>query len=915
MPDWVDKLSQHSFCELPMAEPVWWCHPLIYSIGLPKTYPPNIFDCDLRTKAYIFFLIFFDPPENLQGLQHQLLPLRFLIKEGLTKIDHLRQEPHLVLGQFIDDVQDYISSAPQGEKEVLKSNKLKDIQKLGVWRFHFHCSQVNRLHLDIALELPEDNISGFAIRINKIKYLQDGSLDPLYKVMAFDIHKLLHRRNRLKKLNTETTITDSSLIYNDVLASEHCLHLGHHIVDSIENYNELDLTKEFKARIKALSHAEKADLKRNEKVIVRKIISHIRLLSRLIATGGSVRKRTSRQKQAEYHRRLLTKRKRLLPPAQFEDIKELSNDEDGNVLINHAFNFLTGQVDDDFNETLMKRRLGVRPKFPIRTGESDDDYVKSRECLIPASWVADPYQNKLKQDVQIESVILNLDPPVWSSACLSVPTILDLHGSVGNQDAEVKLAIFLLLHVGLSYDKLSQIQFGVPHVFLKGKDIGQFNDAYYKAWIKELDKHQGIYIDSRTFQAFYLLPKETVAYYKSKNFSFTEQCKAAQNFVTIDFPPIVRSALKEWVASNFCSHDLRVNGTGKVFKYWKKLGDKISSYMQDLGVRNSENITLSRLKSTFRSLYIGQAGLSPIYANIIMQHIPSQYRAQHFYTNINVNKLWSEYHKASDMICASIGYNGKIEEQKRTGVGLKVGSRIVPEKDRLLSYFAPFFYTISFVRSTHDYANLWNLYIVYCYRLLQLLTGIRPERDGYPDWGDISFGLNWIRISDKDNVHFYESRIVPFVGVLKQSFEHLAGLQRKIFIRLNFRSKDLLPSFRNQPTKSIFVYCDVEQEEFVPLKKSHFERVESFSTPEHIPNLIRFNYKDNALRHYLSTTLIESGLDQHLIDFIMGHKHFGLEAFGKFSPVGIEKYQNEIGLALDKFVYNPIFVRGLPKLL
>jgi len=73
-----------------------------------------------------------------------------------------------------------------------------------------------------------------------------------------------------------------------------------------------------------------------------------------------------------------------------------------------------------------------------------------------------------------------------------------------------------------------------------------------------------------------------------------------------------------------------------------------------------------------------------------------------------------------------------------------------------------------------------------------------------------------------------------------------------------------------------------------------------------------FNFKANALRHHLFTRLHESNIDLHIIDFIMGHKHFGHEPFGSYSPISTNQYATLAIQSLDEYVVEPVHIPSPP---
>lgn len=238
----------------------------------------------------------------------------------------------------------------------------------------------------------------------------------------------------------------------------------------------------------------------------------------------------------------------------------------------------------------------------------------------------------------------------------------------------------------------------------------------------------------------------------------------------------------------------------------------------------------------------------------------------------------------------------------------RFGSRLVPQTNALSGYFkqlhALFINEVTVPAKHPEKLNIMMLYIL---RLLQLSTGMRPVRDRLPRWSDISLQTRTIRLSDKDNLRFYESRIIPLTTNVFHWLNYYAYMQRKYFIAMNFHLKNLLPPYKDHPTESMFSYIDTERKMILPFTFSNIEKLEQENGLSS-----SFPFKPNALRHHLLTRLNENNVDQHIIDFIMGHKHFGSETFGRFSTISSLQYTRLATQALDEFIVEPLQIPQPP---
>ena len=935
--EWIDRFTKAVATPLPDKQPIYWNNGLIKHLGLPDKWPIDWDEAELQEKAFVFFLESFDPPENLQGLAHQLTPLRYVIlrlADNSMLNNNERDQMSSLLDLFIEQAEDYISIAPKDERNAFVANQLSDIRMLALWRFHFHCSQVVRERIDQALNLANDiqadDKQAKIISVSKIEYLRDGSLDPVYRAIAPELHLLLRRKQRNKGLPSKeptAEINDEAIefeskekkqhdIYVEALSCEHCVHLAHYLLE--KEGREKDLKDKLLAVIRNLSDPKfmktfVSDLPAGAATAVVMISSHIRSVHNLIATLGSYSKRKSRSRSA-YTTRASSHSGRLLPPGRYEEGiggKETTQ----RVAIDNPLDIINGIFDDSNTEGSLHRRYGQRPKVSDEFGEGEDDYKSPETISIPASWLVDPYRNAIKQRAQMESLIIHQEPPIWSSLCLRVETIQQYLQSLSSASEDVSLLASLAFYTGLPEKSMQSMKLGLPTLFeildaTIDIEPGNFSDFATEAESKWTD----IYLNLQRMEYVYLLPKDSISYYSEQSPDFIRNCEPASRVVKISLPEVLQKQLECYLAAH-------VNGSlttpddsfeptsyAKLFKQWKKAASGWTELMADVGRRCHENVTPARIRATFRALFVGQAGLAPLHANLIMNEIPTRYRAQHFYSNINGVLLKQQYHDACQSIQETLRLDTKSQGEISEEVSYvanqenRFGSRLVPEMNALSEYFKELHALfINDVASPAWCPKTWNIMTLYIFRLLQLSTGMRPVRDRLPQWPDISFQTRTIRLSDKDNLRFYESRIIPLATAMFHWLGYFAHLQKKYFIATNFHLKNILPPFRNQPTGDMFSYIDTEHKIIRPSTLNDINRLE-----EENGLASMFPFKPNALRHNLLTRLNENNVDQHIIDFIMGHKHFGGETFGRLSPISSLQYTKLATQALDEFLIEPL---------
>ena len=925
--DWTDILSERSYTEFPRTRPKYWNHPLIKYLELPDIWKATIGEVIVRDKAYFLFLDFFNPPKNLQGIGHLLQPLEYIISEAAEDA-LVAKECKPILDMFLEEVRDYISNADKDERAILFANKLDNITKLGLWRFHFHCSQVDRNKIDSALNLSLEY--GKVTSVSKLEYLRDGFLDEIYCAIAPELHRYLKRRRSLKVSGLlDSTITDHAdiegdVIYIESLDCEHCLHTAHRIISKWSGVKKKYLKKDLKSSLRQISqdNRDKIDLSQYDREtadIIRKVLSSIRAVYRLLSSFGGYNQR-KRSTKPTFETKSTKGKHRLLPPGRYEVVDD-DREDSLPATIEEPLNLIHGLSESGSLVGLFRRKYGCRPKIADDFGEGEDDYKTSNTISVPASWLVDPYRNAIKQKVQAESLILAAEPPAWSTSCLMISTIKEYIRAALEEVPDIQLLSLIALHTGLRDTDLRSIRIGMPPIFEQMSYPQQLEEDEYCDLDIELDgKWLGnIYLEPEESCYVYVLSKKQVGYYDVNKSEFTERCETASRIIRVPLPSVIIPPLREWLELLKQKHGSlspmapeAPSSYLKLFKNWSKVSKGWGELMMHTGSKCDENVSPSRIRDTFRSLYVGQMNMSDLHVNLISNELPMHYRAQHFYGNFPYILLSQQYVEASDTIVLTLGgeaanVSDVQEPANDTKVNreLRLGSRLVPKQDSLKAYFLELHESFSAaVEQREMSADAWNRMTLFALRLLQLTTGIRPARDALPDWGSISFKLNWIRISDKDNLHFFESRFVPMATLLREWLECLRKLQALYTVGLNVRLDSALNTFGSHGKQPVFVYIDIEKKVARPFVFDDIKKLEEGIALSH-----PFNFKANAFRHHLMSRMHEAGLDQTVIDSIMGHKHFGREMFGKFSPVNVPKYAKLAVGYLDRVITAPLCIQ------
>ena len=453
----------------------------------------------------------------------------------------------------------------------------------------------------------------------------------------------------------------------------------------------------------------------------------------------------------------------------------------------------------------------------------------------------------------------------------------------------------LALFSGLSPRDIASIQFDIPECLQEGLSQGiEHLDSNTYQQLISLRDHSPLYLDAEKCLLVYALDSDRVAYFDEQVPEFADACLPGSFLVAIRLPPIVRNALIECDVDELKSH----------FGEWADM-------LAEVGRISSENVTPARLRATFRSLFVGQMGMPELFANLISHNIPIQNRAQHFYANIDLAVLNRCYMEAAVAIQKLLDHHedvANLSEQPPASSKFRTGSRLVPVHDRLRQYFFELHASFSpYLDAGVWDAETWNRLNLFVFRLLQLSLGTRPMRDRLPTWDDVSLKLGWLRVSDKDNLHYFESRLIPLPSLLLAWMKFIKQNQSRAFWHLNLPLALDIGVISTSPCRHAFVFADTESNQLRPFHVDDLSKIESG-----IPFSVPWRWRANALRHHLLTRLLNAGTNQSIIDFIMGHKHSGGEPFGRFSLAHMPTIANQAKEAVDQHVISPLKIPEPP---
>ena len=186
--------------------------------------------------------------------------------------------------------------------------------------------------------------------------------------------------------------------------------------------------------------------------------------------------------------------------------------------------------------------------------------------------------------------------------------------------------------------------------------------------------------------------------------------------------------------------------------------------------------------------------------------------------------------------------------------------------------------------------RVWNAFVAYCYFLMAVTTGRRPQRDPMPSSCNVDAGKSRLFIEDKINRFFYEARVVPLCPTALKTMNQLLGVCRKRFELCKIRgfSSEVPPR--------------------TPFLEDESNRMLVAVSPQEIEALspVAWEGMRNGPRHLLLTMLFRLGLEQPVIDFISGHRSVQREPESAVSPVEWSLVARILEEAIEKHVVVPL---------
>lgn len=302
------------------------------------------------------------------------------------------------------------------------------------------------------------------------------------------------------------------------------------------------------------------------------------------------------------------------------------------------------------------------------------------------------------------------------------------------------------------------------------------------------------------------------------------------------------------------------------------------------------NITLSKITSSFATLYSDRCGLDKLLCIYISGHDYHRlHSAQAYYIHIPHEKLEREYlsafHRANKIIlnnyahCLEHNFLNKlsnpnpplIERLKNTehaestpSTQMKgYGSSIIVKDNYIRMVMQSL---EDRLQNSADVIHKHNLYMCYAFLAFQFNTAMRPRN--YPEltWDDFNERLGTIVIRDKASAKFHELRSVPLT---KRVITLLSNVRKGIDRLRRHIALHHYPSIYSAKQEEIFFFVSGNGR-FVPFDLENLSTILSSV-------ILDYNLPANMPRHYLRNFLYHSGFSHDVVDAIFGHQHNGRE--------------------------------------
>jgi hypothetical protein len=334
----------------------------------------------------------------------------------------------------------------------------------------------------------------------------------------------------------------------------------------------------------------------------------------------------------------------------------------------------------------------------------------------------------------------------------------------------------------------------------------------------------------------------------------------------------------------------------------------ISKFLSKLNAKHGTRLTCKRISDYLYTELARQEGSDIATAMLITGRIDSLGHNQLHYTNLSVDRLNTIYQLTCRDVVPDAIYNNYAQQQRfpERGdmLGCHVGSTYRPTKetvkkltDFLKSEITHWQKALPSVKRIIEFHNALTSYTVL---MLSFATGFRAVRNPFTAFSQFDLEEGVAVLSDKDNVDYYNSRLVwlPEVCIDQVIYyqDHLADLA----VRINY----IDPKLSGELMKHGWMGSAAIAPPFFYLNRSGKKNSTKLNIVQ--PKRLKEAIKDiyplpiNANRHYLRSILLEKNCPPNVLAAFAGHWERGEEPWGKFSSLDPHYYKTTVSNLLTE---------------
>jgi len=494
-------------------------------------------------------------------------------------------------------------------------------------------------------------------------------------------------------------------------------------------------------------------------------------------------------------------------------------------------------------------------------GEHPSDYIEDVAISMPLSWLSSPWEEKRRNQGQIESMVQALKVQPWDDRCVSFDGLKKILSAVESDEGKwrqgVRLIVLFSLLVGITPGTLMKMGCMCVPDSQKDEDIDAEAIADGDCWI-----------DIRHGVIWKLSARPTMSGdERSYNIGLIEKYELPQIILNqlAGFPAFIKRI--------FCKTDIK----------------QAEMFLGSLGLDGLTKVSISRLRLSFYAYFVNGAGFPPLFADCLSSTESFYLLSQHSYITIPVEHLTVEWLRMCKLflegirnrhdVARTLSYmryrhvlaGGNFPNESNDFIGAPNTPRVSKFRDHLACLAASFPHESNDLIRSSD--HVWNAYMGYLYAFYAICTGQRPLRDPCPRQGLINSTLKTAHVSDKHNKVNLEFRDIPLCSSLVNAISFHQPMQQE------WLGLKRMQGYQLMGAADAFLMADEKQRMLMPVS----------------PNLLDLQLGDrfgsgyfsglkNGCRHLLLTLLHWEGVPQEWIDYISGHRHAGTEPTHICSP-------------------------------